>query len=102
MVNSSGHRVAHCSRSWKSVHDRGEGGGRLEIDRLVDRVMSGVFAPGSAVDAEREDLHVEAEAADRAAGEQFKHPGALASSGAVRRGGLEVPAGGARERDRGA
>jgi len=31
--------------------------------------------PGSAVDAQREDLHVEAEAADRAAGEQFKASG---------------------------
>src|ERR1019366_8429861 len=53
----------------------------LEIDRRADRVIWGLFAPRSAINAEREDLHVEAEAADRAAGEQFEHPGALAGAG---------------------
>ena len=75
--------MARCSRSWKSVHGRGEGGGRLEIDRKADRVALGLFVLGSEVDAEREDLHVEAEAADRAAGEQFKRPGARADARTV-------------------
>src|SRR5271166_5288310 len=101
MANSLGRRVARCSRSWRSVHDRGKWGGRLEIDRKADRVIWGLFAPRSAVDAQREDLHVEAEAADRAAGEQFKRSGARPSAGAVHRGGLKVPAGCARMRDRG-
>ena len=87
-----------CSRSWKSVHDRGEGGRRLEIDREADCVFWG-FRPWSAVDAEREDLHVEAEAAYRAAGEQSECPGARARLGVVDRGGLEVPAGGTRGGD---
>ena len=39
----------------------------LEIDRKAERVIWGFLPPGSAVDAEREDLHVEVEAADRAA-----------------------------------
>jgi hypothetical protein len=66
----------------------------------VGRVISGAFAPGSTVDGEQEDLRVEAEATDRTAGEKSKRPGARPSAGAVRRGGLEVPAGGARVRDR--
>ena len=66
MVNSLVCRVARCSRSWKGVHDRGKRGVWLEIDRKADRVTWD-FAPRSAVDAEREDLHVEVEAADRAA-----------------------------------
>jgi len=60
--------VDRCSRSWRVRW-------RLEIDRKADRVIWGLFAPRSAVDAQREDLHVQAEAADRAAGEQFKCPG---------------------------
>ena len=76
----------------------------------------GTFVPGSEVDAEREDLHVEAPtaetrltiawnmqacSADRAAGERFKRPGSCARAGAIGRRGLEVRAGGARVRDRG-
>ena len=38
MVNSLRRRVARCSRSWKSVHDRGKWGGRLEINRKAGRV----------------------------------------------------------------
>lgn len=73
--------VEKCSRSWR-------GGGRLEIDRMADRVALGLFVLGSEVDAEREGLRVEAEAADRAAGEQFKRPGARAGARAVGRRGL--------------
>ena len=40
---------------WKTVHDRVERGERLEMDRKVRRVRSGLFAPGDA-DAEREDF----------------------------------------------
>ena len=61
---------------------------------MADRVALGLFVLGSEVDAEREGLRVEAEAADRAAGEQFKRPGARAGARAVGRSGLEVPAGG--------
>ena len=61
---------------------------------MADRVALGLFVLGSEVDAEREGLRVEAEAADRAAGEQFKRPGAPAGARAVGRSGLEVPAGG--------
>src|SRR5207245_5872716 len=88
-------------RDRESVHGRGEGGGRLEIDRKADRVALDFFVVESEVDAEREDLDVEAEAADRAAGEQFKRPGARADARTVGGRGLEVPADGARVRDRG-
>ena len=42
---------------------------RLEIDRDANCVILRVLPRGAAVDAEREDLHVEVEAADRAADE---------------------------------
>ena len=51
-------------------------------------------------DAEREGLHVEVEAADRAASEQFERPGPRSGARAVRRGGLKVSAGPARLRNR--
>ena len=40
---------------------------RVEIDRKADRGIREAFASGSVVDDEREDLHVEVEAADSAA-----------------------------------
>lgn len=81
------------------AHDRRKSGGRLEIDRTADRVTWGLFAPGSAVGAEREDLHVEVEAADRAAVEQFKRQGARARIGTVHGAGLEVFVGDTRSRN---
>jgi len=87
-------------RDRESVHGRGEGGGRLEIDRKADRAALDFFVVESEVDAEREDLRVEAEAAHRGAGEQLKRPGARADARTVGGRGLEVPAGGARVRDR--
>src|SRR6202522_991813 len=92
MVNRLRCRVARCSRSWKGVHDRGKWGVWLEIDRKRTAYPGG-FAPRSVVDAEREDLHVEVEAADRAAIEQFKRAGAGARPRTVGRRGLEVLAG---------
>jgi hypothetical protein len=46
---------------------RNEGAGGMEIDCKAGRVIWGFLAPGSAVDAEREELRVQAEAVDRAA-----------------------------------
>jgi hypothetical protein len=66
--------------------------------RLIERQIaySGEFCPaGSAIDAEREDLHVQVEAADCAANQQFERPGALPSARAVCRGGLKILAGSA-------
>src|SRR5438105_10907100 len=83
-------------RDRESVHGRGEGGGRLEIDRKADRAALDFFVVESEVDAEREDLRVEAEAADRGAGEQLKRPGARADARTVGGRGLEVPEIGAR------
>src|SRR5271170_83708 len=54
----------------------------------------------SAVDAEREGLHVEVKAADRAAIEQFERPGPEPGTWPVGRGGLEVSGGASRLRDR--
>jgi hypothetical protein len=68
--------VAKRSRSRKGVHDRGRGRRALEIDRKANCVIWGVLSPGSAIDAEREDLHVQVEAADWAAIQQFKRPSA--------------------------
>jgi hypothetical protein len=59
------------------------GGWRLIGKRTAQ--PEGFFVPRSAVDAEREDLHVEVEAADWAAIEQFKRPGHGTGVGAVRR-----------------
>ncbi len=89
-------RVARCSRSWKGVHRRGEGSRRLGIDRKGDRGALGLFVLGSGVDAERDGVHVELEAADRAVSEQRERAGHGTCAGAVSRGGLEVLAGGAR------
>src|SRR6202041_1702546 len=100
MVNRLRCRVARCSRSWKGVHDRGKWGVWLEIDRKRTAYPGG-FAPRSVVDAEREDLHVEVEAADRAAIEQFKRPGARARLGPVGWRGLKVFTRGSGLRDRG-
>src|ERR1700679_431480 len=99
MVNRLRCRVARCSRSWKGVHDRGKWGVWLEIDRKRTAYPGG-FAPRSVVDAEREDLHVEVEAADRAAIEQFKRAGAGACPRTIGRRGLEVLAGGTGLRNR--
>jgi len=73
-VNGLVSGAAPRSRLRTGVHDRGlaftmaEAVSRwLEIDRRAGRVISGFFALGSAVDAEREDLYVQVEAADRAA-----------------------------------
>src|ERR1700682_810240 len=99
MVNTWAPCVARCSRSWKSVHERGEEVGGWRFNRQADPVALGLLSFRSGVDAEREGLHVEAEAAHRAAGKQFKRPGARACARAVGRRGLEVPAGGARVRD---
>src|SRR6185312_5723595 len=86
--------------AWRGVHDRGkaftmaaEGSRRLEIDRRVDPLTLGLFVLRSEVDAEREGLHVEVEAADRAAGEQFERAGHRPCARAVGRSGLEVRAG---------
>src|SRR5271169_1285558 len=70
--------------------------------RLIDwrRRNLRLFVLRSAVDAEREGLHVEVEAADRAAIEQFERAGAQSGSRTVRRGGLKVFTGPARLRYR--
>jgi len=73
--------VEKCSRSWR-------GGGRLEIERQADRVALGLLSWGSAVDAEREGLHVEAQAAGSASfiaeARRYKH----VFGGAMRQAGI--------------
>ena len=57
----------HWSAARGTAFTMAERGSRwLEIDRKADRIIWGL-TPGSAVDAEREDLHVQVEAADLAA-----------------------------------
>ena len=76
--------------AWNGVHDRG--GGRVAAgDELTVAAYAGRFLPRSDAGAEREDLHVEAEADHPAAVEQPECPGAFPGAGDVGWGGLEVP-----------
>src|SRR3974390_1435941 len=79
--------------AWNGVHDRAAGG-MAAGDELTVAAYAGRFLPRSDAGAEREDLHVEAEADHPAAVEQPECPGAVSGAGDVGWGGVAVSGGG--------